>query len=54
MVKKQNSTKGLKFGDRKNVIDQLIIKGVEHDPISDDNQGSGHADETMQHDVTQS
>ena len=50
VAKKKNYIKGLKFGDRQNIIDQLIITGVEYDPISDDNQGSGHADEIMQYD----
>ena len=35
VVKKQNSIKGLNFGDRKNIIDNLISTGVECEHVSD-------------------
>ena len=45
MAKKQRLIKGLTFGDRQNVIDHLIITGIEHVPynIDDNIQDTGNA-----------
>ena len=47
MAKKQKSVSGLKFGDRKNIVYNLISIGVEHAP--DKTKDSGDYDEVIQH-----
>ena len=51
MAKKQKAVKGLKFGDHQNIIDHLISTVVDHDSAWYENQGTGHADKVIQHDI---
>ena len=51
MFKKQKSTKGLKFSDRKNAIDSIISTGVDSSSNDPDNYDDVNEDDVIQYDI---